>query len=588
MGGFFNTNTTAGAQAASELFFLANQAQIGSTNVQDAMDILFERVNRFPIITSTWNGGFVTPQDSTPPAPEEGNDGDYKVVADYPGGDYWPPILYQKIDGTWTALVSSVDYRFVNSVPSMDLLALPPRAWYADPETGIVTIYEGTIDSFTEPDNENILQYSTSTHRWEQVPLATAIANVGLQVMYVAIVTSYDSATGLLIVDINGNSYTSYVGENQAYQNGDELSVITLDGSFSVISNNSQNAGASLVDLPVIPGTQENIDYLKQVLALDKTNQTGRGHNNLYCTYYNTDDDELLVLSINTTSGYINQVSTITNTTGSNWSSPSLFLVGSSVFVWMNAGGTGNLQPLHVVLADNSTAYVGDYSNVSVMEVSGVQYIVVSDDTTGDWWYYNEDGSVNGTDTLPASANALICNKGWMWTNKGDVAVASLTPSFTSYHNVTLSINGVAQQRKFAITPDNGHLWRASQSGSPLHYNLTEYSSTVNNSTTSHNHIFASTTEPLDITLSGADGVLAIAGIWNEKVAGGTVDPAGAIVWSYDGTTLTELVTTPEAASDPYPMVGIAPTVGRIGVLYGEGEGSLQAITYLVARQVAY
>ena len=268
MGGFFNTNTTAGAQAASELFFLANQAQIGSTNVQDAMDILFERVNRFPIITSTWNGGFVTPQDSTPPAPEEGNDGDYKVVADYPGGDYWPPILYQKIDGTWTALVSSVDYRFVNSVPSMDLLALPPRAWYADPETGIVTIYEGTIDSFTEPDNENILQYSTSTHRWEQVPLATAIANVGLQVMYVAIVTSYDSATGLLIVDINGNSYTSYVGENQAYQNGDELSVITLDGSFSVISNNSQNAGASLVDLPVIPGTQENIDYLKQVLAL--------------------------------------------------------------------------------------------------------------------------------------------------------------------------------------------------------------------------------------------------------------------------------------------------------------------------------
>ena len=583
MAGFFNTTQSA-TTPASESFFNANQSATGASNVQDALDILFDRVNMFPIVQGDWTLSQTISTQTALPLSGDGEDGDYWFAADYPA--VWPPSFWQKVDGSWVQLFTPNDYRYITTTPTSDTFPYPTVALYTDDDGATYDVY---IGSFTyQPTNNNVLQYDTTTHKWEEVTLNQAMSNAGLQAVYSAVVTSYNTNSGVLVVDVNGTSHSSVVGLGLDYQSGDVLSVITLNGGFVPLSNNSANVGADISDSILKPGTTNNDYYWQQHIAFDKTNQTGRGYNIVYTTYWDGDNDELIVLSIDAITGAVSEVATIASPGGLG--TPFIYLVGSTVVVWFPAGGTGFLSQLYVVLSDDSTSYVGDYSNASVMEVSGVEYLVVSDSASGAWEYYNEDGSVSGGGTLPASADAVICNKGWMWTNKGDVAAASLTPTFTSYHNVTLSMKGGAQHRLFAITPTNGHLWRVTQSGSPLVYNLVEYSSTVNNSTTNHNHIFSATDEPFGLSIEGANGILALYAPWHERVAGGVSDANGAAVWTYDGTTLTEIASTPEANAASYPLIGAAPLEGRVAILEGEGDGSLDIgdINHLVIRQVSY
>lgn len=571
--GFFNT-TPSEPTTAAESFFIADQAQANVSNVQDALDVLYDRVNMFPIVQGDWTvAQTVTPSLVLPEA-GDGVDGDYWFAADFP--DVWPPTWWLKVDGAWVQLSGGTDFRYITTVPTNDTFPYPTRAMYTPNEGVTYTVYHG---SFTyQPTNNNVLQYNNTTHNWEEVTLTTAMNNAGLQVIAPAVVTSYDPVNGFLCVLVDDQELCVYTASGQDYIDGDSVSVIKIDSTFVPLANVSTDIAIDVAGNTNRFGTNSTSDpYILAQYVYDKTGLCGRGHNVLYGAYVDVGADECNIIALNMTTGISTVVATIAE--GANMA---LYRVGSTLIAWSPLTET-----VYAILADDSVATVGVYNNVSTMSIAGVEYLVVSDSTTSQWTYYNYDGSVSATAAIPAGGNAVLCNGGWMWTNKGDVSAASLTPTFNSFHNVTLNMDGYIQQLNFAVMPDTGELWRAFQSGSPLVYNLRSYSPTVNNSVTNHNHVFAATDEPIQILMSSADGVLAIAGIWHDANPGPAIEPTGSVVWSFDGT-LTELARAEETPSIPVPHIAISALVGRVAVVISESDGDISNLVTQVARQISY
>lgn len=169
---------TGTAVSAAHVFYVPNEAQSSTYDVQSGLDLAFFRANRLPIIQSSWDGGALTLQYSYIPGAEDGNVGDFWIAADYPGGDIWPPQLYgpKQEDNSWPLLEVGPDYKFVVSVPNENTPAVPQYAWYVDAEENQY-IYTGTITS--EPSDGATLTYSTAEHRWvtdtELAPLLSTI-----------------------------------------------------------------------------------------------------------------------------------------------------------------------------------------------------------------------------------------------------------------------------------------------------------------------------------------------------------------------------------------------------------------------------
>lgn len=368
-------------------------------------------------------------------------------------------------------------------------------------------------------------------------------------------VVSYSSGTGTATVGAQTVSFTNTTGLG-IYPN-DVVLLGLQSGTYylvGIISRSGQYIPPSYI-APSYTGFPLN------GLVLGSGIKSGTTANNVSTTYTDFDSSGVLGLGTNCFVGLLNNNGTykvlthsITTATTSDLSwpagfapaagtPPQMMIVSNAIvlksitasqpiYIWTLAGGW---------ISTNTPG--GSSDRFSRMTVSGTEYIVVSRSGVG-WYYYNIGTATWSTAvSFPSGAARVIAKGGYMWTNNGYVAAASLTPTWTLRHS-GLSVATQMDNLRADISESGDLVVLTQFSGPPQTWGVTIYDYATSTSSTTA-QLFSATGlaadgEPQDLfRLAAGNGFIMVSGTVRADAVDitlPTTEKSGAI-WVTDGTT---------------------------------------------------
>jgi hypothetical protein len=223
---------------------------------------------------------------------------------------------------------------------------------------------------------------------------------------------------------------------------------------------------------------------------------------------------------------------------------PQLMIVADAIVLKVSNTAA---QPLYIWRLSTGWVTINTPGGVSDrffrMTVSGTEYIVVSRSGVG-WYYYNIGTATWSTAVaFPSGATRVAAKGGYMWSNNGYVAAASLTPSWTLRHS-GLSVATQMDNLRADISESGDLVVLTQFTGPPQTWGVTIYDYATSTSSATA-QLFSATGlaadgEPVDLhRLAAGNGYIMVVGTVRADVIDvslGTTERSGA-VWVTDGTT---------------------------------------------------